>query len=58
MDVILAYSYWIYSNNDFDFKTFEDSYLDDLVSNQLGKEINFAEEMNDINKMVSHMKVY
>jgi hypothetical protein len=58
MDLILAYSYWIYSNNDFDFKTFEDSYLDDLVSKQLGKEINFTEEMNDINKMVSHMKVH
>lgn len=58
MDMILAYSYWIYSNHEFDFKTFEDDYLNDKVFNQLGKEINFNEEMDDINQMITHMKVY
>lgn len=58
MNVIFAYSYWIYNNEEFNFKTFEDQYLDELVAAQLGKEINFKEEMDDINKMISHMKVH
>lgn len=58
MDLILAYSYWIYRNHDFDFENFESSYLDDTVFKQLGKEINFKEEMKDLNKMINHMKVH
>jgi hypothetical protein len=58
MDMILAYSYWIYSNNEFDFRTFEDGYLNNKVFKQLGKEINFNEEMEDIHQMITHMQVY
>lgn len=58
IDVILAYSYWMLKNNDFDYKTFQDTYLNQTVSQQLGKEINFNEEMEDIQDMIGHIKIF
>jgi hypothetical protein len=56
-DLILAYTYWIYSNNNFDFKNFEDVYLDKQLYKLLGKEINFNEEYDDVVQMINHMRV-
>jgi hypothetical protein len=58
VDMILAYTYWMMKDNSFNFGSFQDDYLNSTVSKQLGKEVNFNEEMEDIEDMIGHIKIF
>jgi flagellar motility protein MotE (MotC chaperone) len=57
-DMIVAYSFWLRKNHEFDYQAFEQRYLEEKVSFELGRQIGFQEEMGDIEKMIQHLEVW
>lgn len=57
LDSIFGYWYFIMRDHNFNFKVFEDDFIDQKVSTQLGREINFKEEFEDVQRMIEHMKM-
>lgn len=57
-DMIVGYSYWMMNDKNFSYENFEKGYLDQRVEKDLGKQIGFEEEMEDITSMIEHMEVY
>lgn len=57
-DMMIAYSYWLANSKDFDFETFEQSYIDAKVSKEFGEVTGFSEDLRDIDSMIEHMELW
>ena len=58
LDGILAYSYWMTRNMDYDLEAFEKAYIDRRVNKYFGDKFNLNEEIEDIVKMINHLTLW
>lgn len=57
-DSILAYTFWILNNSDYTFEKFEKNYIEANTSKYFSKNFNSVDQLDDINRMISHLEVW
>lgn len=57
-DSILAYTFWIANNSDYNLEKFEKNYIDSKTSKDFSKHFNSAQQMDDIDRMISHLELW